>query len=185
MTLKIERPVWSATASLPAVTGSHGVSLRSGLGKRCNCHKQVRSSGAKWYDTSVFSSSSSSSKIASIRESIPLSTSSRTALPNLRRRSSSSTACKRSSASSSSSSERSAFRVSLKVDAPSIVIPGNNRSRCATMTSSTVMKRVSSTWTNRVKNVGTLMRANRSSLVSGSQTKTPMLRARLETYGKG
>ena len=52
MTEKMLRSASSAAAMRPAVTGGHGQSFRSGRSRVCNCHRQVRSSGARCAVTS-------------------------------------------------------------------------------------------------------------------------------------
>ena len=47
------RSASSAAAMRPAVTGGHGQSFRSGRSRACNCHRQVRSSGARCAVTSL------------------------------------------------------------------------------------------------------------------------------------
>ena len=154
-------PASCAAARRPAVTGVHGLKRSLGLSKFANCIKAENSMKWSWRITSM--GSSSSSVHIMLRSALLMfdCTSSRTARPKRRRRSSISTAARRSSASSSSS-DKSAFRVTRNREVLTISIPGNRRSRCASMRSSSKMKSSESgTGMQRGKLRGTLTRANR------------------------
>src|SRR3990170_3269931 len=112
------------------------------------------------------------------------STSSRTASPKRRRRSSSSMASSRSSASSSSMA-RSALRVTRKRWCSTTSMPGKSASRLAAMICSSNRYVRTPTSTRRGRTGGTLMRAKRLSLDSGSRTVTASESDRSLMYGNG
>ena len=111
-------------------------------------------------------------------------TSSRTGSPKRRRRSSSRTASSRSAASSETS--KSASRETRKNAHSTISICGKRRGRkCRIASSSGTKQPREPIGRNRGSSSGTFTRAKRSSVESGSRTKTPRLSESPEMYGNG